>query len=271
VFKVILLSVVAEIFDVSKSTAYSTILRTCKLFYRFRNDFIFWPSRHELSEIEREFGLRSPYPGIIGAIDGTHVKISGQVDNSYIDRNHNYSLHIQLICDAKRVFTDVFCGFPGSVHDQRVFRNSPVYQFLVSENSNLSQEQHLIGDSAYKLEKFIMTPFRHNNRLNASEREYNFRHSSARMVIENAIGQLKGKWRRLKFLEIQNIDNAKLFIIAACCLHNFLIRNNVLNIDDEAEQNFDAPNEDNFPEEANLNRTAIQKRDQIKEIIRQGQ
>ena len=29
-----------------------------------------------------------------------------------------------VVCDPDLFMTDVFCGYPGSVHDARVFRNS---------------------------------------------------------------------------------------------------------------------------------------------------
>jgi len=40
---------------------------------------------------------------------------------------------------------DVYAGWPGSVHDARVWRNSPLSRILPS----LPPDLHLLGDSAY--------------------------------------------------------------------------------------------------------------------------
>ena len=47
-------------------------------------------------------------------------------------------------------FIDVFVGWPGSVHDARVYRNSP----LEEKVSHLPIESHLLGDGAYPLTKY---------------------------------------------------------------------------------------------------------------------
>lgn len=37
---------------------------------------------------------------------------------------------MQGICDENKQFIDVFIGFPGSTHDSRVLRNSPVFSCI---------------------------------------------------------------------------------------------------------------------------------------------
>jgi len=44
-------------------------------------------------------------------------------------------------------------GCPGSVHDARVFRNSPLYQS--AEHELFQGDTHLLGDSAYPLQRCI--------------------------------------------------------------------------------------------------------------------
>ena len=51
-------------------------------------------------------------------------------------------------------FMDIYVGWPGSVHDARVLRNSPLYQAA----DNLFQgDTHLLGDSAYPLQRCIIS------------------------------------------------------------------------------------------------------------------
>ena len=36
-------------------------------------------------------------------------------------------MQLQVVCDNDMKFTDVYCGWPGAVHDARVLRNSPLF------------------------------------------------------------------------------------------------------------------------------------------------
>lgn len=43
------------------------------------------------------------------------------------------------------------------------------------------------------------------------------------MVIENAFSLLKGRWKRLHYVDVNTIDKLCARITAACVLHNFCI------------------------------------------------
>ncbi|KAJ8928483.1 hypothetical protein NQ314_018953 [Rhamnusium bicolor] len=88
------------------------------------------------------------------------------------------------------------------MHDVRVFRNSPGYQRLTGNPPLLPPNQHLIGDAAYPLMVNLIKPYRDNGHLNDRQRCLNQRLSSQRAAIEMAFGLLKGKWRRLKYLDM---------------------------------------------------------------------
>lgn len=61
--------------------------------------FINWPTMQEaeqsMENIEQLYG----FPGVIGAVDGTHIKISAPKDNSesYINRKGFHSIQLQVI------------------------------------------------------------------------------------------------------------------------------------------------------------------------------
>lgn len=73
---------------------------------------------------------------MIGAIDGTHVRIKVPVEqhDSYCDRYQQHSINLMAICTAEKVFTYIFVGYPGSAHDSRVFSNSAMYQNIQNFN-----------------------------------------------------------------------------------------------------------------------------------------
>lgn len=69
------------------------------------------------------------FPGVVGLIDGTHISIRAPIEepDAYINRKKFHSLNVQVICDENMVFIDILAGWPGSVHDSRILRNSTVY------------------------------------------------------------------------------------------------------------------------------------------------
>ena len=64
-----------------------------------------------------------------------------------------------------------------------------------------------------------MKPFPESASTTSLQKTYNYRTSRARIVIENAFGRLKGRWRRLIKKNDMHIDNVP-HLISACVLHN---------------------------------------------------
>ena len=78
-----------------------------------------------------------------------------------------------------------------------------------------------------------MVPYRDNGHLTQSQKHYNIVHSSARSTIERAFGRLKGKFRRLKGLDVTRTDFAPIIIETACALHNLILKYDSLDDDDD--------------------------------------
>lgn len=156
------------------------------------------------------------------------------------------------------------------MHDARVFRNSPIYQHLINErNPLLLPEEHIIGDSAYPLMMNVMTPFRDTGHLTNAQSRYNTKLSSIRSVIERTFGLLKGKFRRLKYMDITDFNLGKKMIAAACVLHNFIQDNIDYNdIDDGVEEIERAQNNaENIENEECPQMIAVQKRENIMRVL----
>ena len=65
-----------------------------------------------------------------------------------------------------------------------------------------------------------MKPYPVNSHTIAEQQNFNYHQSRARMVVENAFGRLKGRWRcLLKRLDMQ-VDNAAVAVGACVVLHN---------------------------------------------------
>lgn len=113
---------------------------------------ISWPTTDDQRNMLAEsFAERAGFPNVVGAIDGTYVPISGPTAfrESYICRKGFPAMHLQAVCGPDLKFLDVFCGYPGSVYDARVYRNSPPFQ----EVQVLPPTFHILGYSAYPVNK----------------------------------------------------------------------------------------------------------------------
>lgn len=77
----------------------------------------------------------------------------------------------------------------------------------------------LLGDSAFRLSKFLLKPYPHSRVTSEKQRFFNYMLSRTRRVVENAFGHLKARFRRLLRLEV-HIENVPIIIRACCVLHN---------------------------------------------------
>jgi hypothetical protein len=232
--------------------------------------FICWPKGDRVKKVMEQFQRKQGLPHCIGVIDGTHILIKAPYDNQeqYVNRKKFHSLQLQGVCDPDRFFTDVYCAYPGSVHDARVLRNSPLYQDAEHLGSEMFPgSAYIIGDAAYPLKTWLMTGFKNNGKLNTREqRHFNYRISSTRMKIEHTFGLLKGRFRKLKvMMDVYKVEDIPLLVTSACVLHNFCLINegNVemfLDLDHEQEVN-------NFQNIFVEQEIAVNKRAEIMQLV----
>ena len=126
---------------------------------------------------------------------------------------------------------DVCIGWPGSVHDSRVFNHSPLGLKFESEefkNQPQPENSHFIGDAAFRTSTYLITPFRESQLRTGvpgeptirENQHFNYKLSGARAVVERAFGMLKGRFRKIGYLETKTVEKAVDITCAACVLHD---------------------------------------------------
>lgn len=165
------------------------------------------------------------FVGVIGCIDGCHIRIVTPKENgnSYVNRKDFHSLLLQGVCDDRLLFTDIYTGEPGSLHDYTLYRKSDLFTRILNNQIQFFEDFHLIGDLAYKLDTNLLVGFKDNGHLTLRQKNFNVILNKIRVKIENAYAQLKGRFRRLKLLETQRLDLCALNIMSCCILHNICI------------------------------------------------
>lgn len=147
---------------------------------------------------------------------------------------------MQAVCNHQRKIIDIFIGYPGSVHDSRVFRNSPLKNNLEA----LCGRYFLLGDSGYPLHVNLLTPFKDRGNLTRRQLNYNIKLAKNRYIIEHTFGILKQKFRQLFHIKIRNIRFIVHLIRAACVLHNLALDDEfILNNDELGNQEVPLENE----------------------------
>ena len=216
---------ISDRFDVCRSSVFRVLHKVVKWIVRIRNLFIKWPTEQEMKVNQEKFVKMKNFPRVIGAIDGCHIRINCPKCNkaAYYNRKKYYSILLQGIVDADKKFIDIHCGEPGSMHDARMFRRSNVFKKINSNVNLIVSRGILLGDSAYPDSDKLVTPFKDYGNLSAKKVKFNYLHSATRIVVENAFGLLKSRFRRLRFFESPSIPFITNCVVAACVLHNICL------------------------------------------------
>ena len=94
-----------------------------------KNDFIKWPSADERRMISERILSTYGFPAVVGIIDGTHIALTERPEWCGYDfhtRKFVYAIQAMIICDDEAKILYAYSGWPGNVHDQRVWRNTIV-------------------------------------------------------------------------------------------------------------------------------------------------
>ncbi|XP_038139538.1 protein ALP1-like [Cyprinodon tularosa] len=181
--------------------------------------FLFWlASGASYRVVARVFGMpRSTVHRIVHRVTEEVVAIRHQDTEKLFS-----SIILQAVCDHQGRFIDTYVGWPGSVHDSRVLRNSPLYRRAIYPPPG-----HLIlADGGYPCLQHplpLITPFKRPVQGVGAQR-FNSHHSRARSIIERAFGMMKTRFRAI-FLQALEVHHTFVpQVITACAvLHNICL------------------------------------------------
>ncbi|XP_010554594.1 PREDICTED: putative nuclease HARBI1 [Tarenaya hassleriana] len=229
------LSIIGESFGMNQSTVSQITWRFVESMEDKGLKHLSWPAKSD--EVKSKFEKISGLPNCCGAIDITHIVMNlPAVEPSnkvWLDSEKNYSMILQAVVDPDMRFLDVIAGWPGSLSDDVVLKNSGFYK-LVEKGKRLNGEslrlsegtelrEYIVGDSGFPLLPWLLTPYQ-GKPMSSSQTEFNKRHSEARKVAEMAMARLKEMWRIINGVMWMPDRNRLPRIILVCCLlHNILI------------------------------------------------
>ena len=134
---------VAHLFGLARCTVCQIVHETCKAsICQLTSVYINFPTGDNLTAVIQGFQSKWNIPQCAGSIDGTHIPITPPAMNytDYYNRKGWYSIEAQAVVDHNGLFKDLCIGWPGSVHDARVFSNSMLYSKVNNSELLLGHE-----------------------------------------------------------------------------------------------------------------------------------
>ena len=223
--------IVASFFGIAKGSINNYVRRTVLALLEMKEETVNWPGPEERDKMRKRlaaYGFRH----CVGIIDGTLIELAFRPESyheCYFSRKSMYALNVMIICDDKKKIIYYNAGWPGSTHDNRVFRNSKLFY---NRGSYFSHHEYLLGDSAYSASPIMVQAFKKQAaeaELPGNHEFFNTCLAQVRIASEHCIGILKGRFRCLKKNNIK-LKNSKVEVkelvdlVGACIvLHNLLI------------------------------------------------
>jgi len=169
-----------------------------------------------------KFYALANFPGVLGAIDCTHVAIKSPGGNDaelYRNRKGYFSVNVQAICTASLEVTNIVARWPGSVHDSTIFNNSRICAQFESEQI---VGGYILGDGGYACKKYLLTPLAQTT--TDGERRYNFRQIRTRNPIERCFGVVKRRFPCLQLGLRTKLATSYKVIVSCFILQNIARR-----------------------------------------------
>lgn len=119
-----------------------------------------------------------------------------------------------VTCDNRMLIRNIVSRWPGSAHDITVFNNSA----LKARFENDFENNLIIGDSGYGVDKYMMTPLE----VPITEAEIRYQESLVRTrnIIERCIGVWKRRFPCLALGLRTSLETTQDIIVATSILHN---------------------------------------------------
>ncbi|ROT82609.1 putative nuclease HARBI1 [Penaeus vannamei] len=211
---------IADDFEVSQQFLSTCVKETLQSIASNFHRYVQFPDSQAIQAVSQQFQDIAGFPGVLGAIDCTHIPIEspgGERAEEFICKKGFFSLNVQGVCGPNLEFYNIVCRWPGSVHNSRIFANSDLCR-------KLEQGQyvgHLLGDSAYPLRPYLMTPVANPTR--EAELKYNTAHAKT-SNIEMAFSLWKRRFRVLSSQLRSKLNTSMMAICSAAVLHNIAIK-----------------------------------------------
>lgn len=221
--------ILARTFGVSEGSVSNYCKRCIVAILALEKATVVWPTAIDRKRIAGRVGQRFGFPGCVGFVDGTLFPVYSKPSingEDYYTRKGFYGMAGMVVCDDQRRILHIDLGWPGSVHDARVWGNS---SFKRNPAKYFTRGEYLLADSGYPTSDYIVSAYKRVRGFSLSRihEKFNKRLAQCRFVNEHTIGILKSRFPSLRGMRVDLSTTAgasfMIFMIrCAVVLHNLL-------------------------------------------------
>ena len=188
-----------------------------------------WPDAEERRVISSRIKEQYKFPNCVGIIDGTLLPLAARPlvhGENYLSRKRFYAVVMLVVCDDQGRVLYHHIGWPGSVHDNRVWRNC---KLNTRPGDFFSNRQYLLGDSAFTASAIMIPPFKATpgESLSNNKTAFDTLLAKPRVKSEHCIGILKARFPFLRSIRLRLASASDMkrlidYVRGTVVLHNFL-------------------------------------------------
>jgi hypothetical protein len=192
------------------------------------------PNKEMWLKKSAEFYKFTNFPNCVGSVDRKHIRMQcpPNTGSDFFNFKKYFSIVLMAVADANYYFMATDVGSYGSEGDSYVLKKSNFWKRFTAGQLDLPGDKPLprmtqgtpvhvlLGDEAFGLSKNLLRPYPSKN-LSHEKRIYNYRHTSARHVVE-CIGILSNKWHLLHSIILVHPNFVSIIVQCCCVLYNFV-------------------------------------------------
>lgn len=210
-----------DVMNICQQSVSRIVAKVSRVIASKMKDFVKFPSSvEEIHTMKQKFYELAHFPGVIGCIDCTHIKIrspGGITSEVFRNRKGWFSINVQAVTGPNLEFYDLVARWPGSTHDSFIYNSSAIKQRL---NTGVLKGV-ILGDSGYAVSNVLLTPFLSPN--STPQENYNKSQIKTRNTVERCFGVWKRRFPCLQVGMGIKVDTVVSVICACATLHNIAL------------------------------------------------
>jgi hypothetical protein len=150
---------VGSYFGIGKGSVNNCVKHCISALHEIHDQVVYWPDSDERDAM-KACVVATGFCHCIGIIDGTLVGLDikpQKYHECYYSHKSFYALNIMVVCNDLKRITYYLAGWPGSTHNNRVFRNLNLY---MRREEFFSHMEYLLGDLAYSASNIMVPAFK---------------------------------------------------------------------------------------------------------------